>query len=329
MGVYHLMGLGNSPGAVTTPLSYLAHRYKRWNSDDEKFFDLSGEARQRAESKKAGDIQALVIFTTSEVLGGKLVSRPYIENKPGNTHGKTIDAKDSMKNTLNSLLPDVLGDISYRKKIDLFWCEIDRRDIRNVYKRVIRVVAALSGSGGQGKEMWANLTSGNNVTNFALELSATLSGQIARLYYVQAQNDNAEKCVHFAAEDNYWVDLPVMPLQMRRLNRAILDLISAQPGLNEEKLYGNMCNHNDYWNLVQGVSLDDFKENYLVPMWKQRLILSAEDPPKSRHYRYYIGTQWQVIEPYEIEWQEARNSAQTIEQMADQNNWIEREELSL
>lgn len=327
MGVYHLMGLGNSPGAMAAPLSYLAHRYTRWNSDDKKFFDLSGEASQRAEGKKPGDIQALVIFTTSEVLDGKLVSRPYIENQPGTTHGRSRDDKQPMKNVLKSLLPSVLRDISDRKTIDLFWCEIDRRDIRNVYGRVIRIVAALSGVGGQGKEMWANLTSGNNVTNFALELAATLSGQIARLYYVQAQNDDAEKCVHFAAERNYWVDLPVMPLQMGRLSHAILNLISVQPGLDEKDLYGKMLNHENYWNLVQGVSPDVFKENYLAPMWKQRLILSDED--RSRNCRYYVGPQWEFIQPYETEWQQARNSALTVEQMAAQNDWLEHERLSL
>jgi hypothetical protein len=53
---------------------------------------------------------------------------------------------------------------------------------------VVRVVSALAGVGGQGKEMWVNLTGGNNMINFALELAATLSGDVARLYYVQAEN---------------------------------------------------------------------------------------------------------------------------------------------
>lgn len=327
MGVYHLMGLGNSPGAVTGSLSYLAYRYKRWNTSDIEFFGRSGEIRQRDEGKKVGDVQAFVVFTTREVLDGKLVSRPYTENQRGTTHGKTTDNKQPMKEVLKSLLPSILRDISHRKTIDLFWCNIDRRDIRNVYERVIRVVAALSGVGGQGKEMWANLTSGNNVTNFALELAATLSGQIARLYYVQAQNEDAEKCVNFTSEQNYWVDLPVMPLQMGRLSHAILNLLSRQPGLGEKELYGQILNHENYWNLVQGVSPDVLKENYLVPMWKQRLIFSEKE--QSGNYHYYIGSQWQVIEPYETEWQQARNSAQSIEQMATQNDWLEYEKLNL
>ncbi len=41
MGVYHLMGLGRSLGTVIGPLTYLAHRYQRWNADDRCFFARS------------------------------------------------------------------------------------------------------------------------------------------------------------------------------------------------------------------------------------------------------------------------------------------------
>jgi hypothetical protein len=46
MGIYHLMGLGLSPGAI----SYLGNRYARWNDPDREFFGRSGEAVQRNKS---------------------------------------------------------------------------------------------------------------------------------------------------------------------------------------------------------------------------------------------------------------------------------------
>jgi HTH-type transcriptional regulator/antitoxin HipB len=61
MGVYHLMGLGRSAGAITAPLSYLAHRFTRWNHYDQNFFARSGEAVQREQSQKVGDIQSIVL----------------------------------------------------------------------------------------------------------------------------------------------------------------------------------------------------------------------------------------------------------------------------
>ncbi|MBO9369197.1 MAG: hypothetical protein J7555_10715 [Chloroflexi bacterium] len=50
MGIYHLRGLGRSAGTVIGPLSYLAHRYNRWNEDDQRFFARSDEVRQRRSS---------------------------------------------------------------------------------------------------------------------------------------------------------------------------------------------------------------------------------------------------------------------------------------
>jgi hypothetical protein len=82
MGVYHLMGLGRSPGTVIGPLTYLAHRYQRWNSEDQAFFAGSGEAALRQAGQKSGDVQALVLFTTREILQGNLPSFDYIENPP-------------------------------------------------------------------------------------------------------------------------------------------------------------------------------------------------------------------------------------------------------
>jgi len=83
MGIYHLMGLGRSPGTVIGPLTYLAHRYNRWNADDRRFFARSGEVRQRQVGEKVGDVQALVLFTTPEVLSGQVKAFSYVDNSPG------------------------------------------------------------------------------------------------------------------------------------------------------------------------------------------------------------------------------------------------------
>lgn len=83
MGVYHLMGLGRSPGTVTGPLTYLAHRYERWNADDQRFFARSGEGRQRTAGQKIGDVQALVLFSTREVLNGEVPTLDYVDNSFG------------------------------------------------------------------------------------------------------------------------------------------------------------------------------------------------------------------------------------------------------
>jgi hypothetical protein len=87
MGVFHFMGLGRSPGAVTAAISYLAARYERWHDTDARFFATSGEFGQEG---KRGDVQALVLFTTLEVIAGKQdgLCSDYIENPAGQSRGK-------------------------------------------------------------------------------------------------------------------------------------------------------------------------------------------------------------------------------------------------
>lgn len=323
MGVYHLMGLGRSSGAVTGPLTYLAHRYQRWNADDQGFFSRSGEAAQRQRGEKVGDVQALVLFTTQEVLAGTVPCFDYIVNPPGRIAEGPVEVSRPMQEALRQLLRKEWPMVSSgRQAGTIFWCEVDRRDIRATYARIVQVVAALAGVGGQGKEMWANLTGGNNVINLALELAATLSGDVARLYYVQAENPTAEKCVRFTAENGYWVDLPVMPLALGRLSHAILELLNRKGPISTKELYSQLFTDEAYWSLIQGISPETFQEIYLTPMWKQGLIAEADGG-------YGIGPQWELIQPYEGLLEEARLGEATIEELARREVWIEQEELDL
>jgi len=318
MGVYHLMGLGRSVGTVIGLLTYLAHRYNRWNDEDQRFFARSGEVRQRQAGQKVGDVQALVLFTTPEVLSGQVLAFDYVDNPPGKITTGPQKSGGPMKQVLRDLLcrewPAISGG---RKKGTIFWCEVDRRNIRVTYERVVRVVAALAGVGSQGKEMWVNLTGGNNVINFALELAAMLSGAVARLYYVQAENEAAEKCVRYTAENGYWVDLPVMPLALGRVFRAILGLLEQGKPRSTKALYSQLFETD--WNLVKDISPEVFREIYLTPLWKQGLIAEAEGG-------YVVGPQWELIRPYQEILQEAQDAGLTIEALAQQEPWLEEEE---
>jgi len=320
MGVYHLMGLGRSVGAITGPLTYLAHRYQRWNADDQAFFARSGELAQQQEGHKVGDVQALVLFSTSEVLKGEINCLDYADNPPSRIVKDPVRQGSATRDALHRLLkrewPLLAG---ARQSGVVFWCEVDRRDIRSTYDRVVQVVVALAGVGGQGKEMWMNLTGGNNVINFALELAAALSGDVARLYYVQAENQIAEKCARFTAENGYWVDLPVMPLALGRLTLAILEMLERGP-ISAAELYSRA--YSEYWDLMHGLdSQEVFVEGYLRPMWKQGLIGESGAA-------YIVGPQWNLIRPYQEQLQVARQIGLTLEQLAASVPWVECEEIS-
>ncbi len=329
MGVYHLMGLGLSPGTVIGPLSYLAHRYQRWNAEDQAFFARSGEVKQRKAGEKVGDVQAIVLFTTREVLNGEKAGLPYkyADNPPGRVppEARTIQGRldKPMKEVLRQLLrrewPAISGGRPYGT---VFWCEVDRRNIRTTYERVIQVVAALASVGGQGKEMWINLTGGNNVINFALQLAATLSGEVARVYYVQAENPAAEKCVRFTAENGYWVELPVLPLSLGRLSQTIIRLLEERGPLDVGSLFSRL--KTEYWDLSGGLESEEvLRDQYLEPLWKQGLIVETGDGT------YVVGPQWHLVQPYLQAWEQARQMARPIEQLARQEPWLEEERLPL
>lgn len=116
-----------------------------------------------------------------------------------------------------------------------------------------------------------DLICGNNVVNAALELAAMLSGDVARVDYVQAENPEAEKCVRYTTEDGYWVELAVMPLARGRLSQAVIDLVADRGPRYPESLFGILWS--EYSGLMQGVTSEEvLREEYLSPLWKQGLI---------------------------------------------------------
>ncbi len=328
MGVYHLMGLGLSPGAVTGPISYLADQYNNWEDQGQDFFSRSGEEEQREKGEQVGDIQAIVLFATKEVIEGtdkKFHADKYIKNRLGHIDTKE-EKSEPMKKVLAPLLQEEWSKISGgRTNGCIFWCEVERRNFEETFNRMAQVVASLAkGTGEQGKEIWMNLTGGNNVMNFALELAANLSGEVGRLYYVQAANENAEKCVRYTNKESYWVELPAMPLAMSDLTRAALDILSQQESLSSQDIHSRLCSHNEYFYLCQNISAPDFKDKYLKSLWKQSLI-SVKNEICS------VGSQWKLIRQYEQIMNEALNKADrerlTIEKLVNCEDWITKQEI--
>jgi hypothetical protein len=340
MGVYHLMGLGLSPGAVTGPISYLAEKYNNWEDEGQYFFSRSGEEEQRKKGEKVGDIQSLVLFATREIIEGTnsdFYAEKYLKNEPGReANNATKQGKrEPMKKVLEPLLKEEWSKISGGRTTGcIFWCEVERRGSEETlkeqtFKRVAQVVASLAkGTGAQGKEIWMNLTGGNNVINFALQLTASLSGgEVGRLYYVQAANDNAEKCVRYTNKESYWVELPVMPLGMSDLNHEILNFVTTEEAIQDKELYNRL--KNEHWHLCKSFnSLQEFKNKCLRSMQKIGFISVEKDTSICR-----VGSQWKLIQQYEQVMQEALDKADrerlTIKKLVEREDWITKQDISL
>ena len=323
MGVYHLMGLGLSPGAVTGPLSYLACRHRRWSEADRAFFGGSGERAHRDEGRRVGDAQALVLFTTREVIAGEARGR-YVDNPFGSSQG--AEGEGPLPEVLRRVLPEVWPVAEGRAEGRVYWCEVDRGDFAGTFGRMVRLIAALRGAGKQGKEMWAHLTGGGNVVNAALLTAGAVSGDVARTGYVQAP-PKAETCLRCPCEKGYWVEVPVVPLAVAPLAEPVLDLLSAAGPLSAAEIHGRLAGL--YAGLLGGLDAAEFARAHLTPLWKAELLAYVSPRPvPDAEKMYAVGARWEVVLPYVWTMREAREAEQTLDDLAAEG-WLREERLRL
>jgi hypothetical protein len=286
------MGLGRSVGAVTGPLSYLAFRFGRWNEADREFFRASGEVEQRQRGEKVGDVQALVLMTTPEMISGALPCYDFIDNPEGTCPtNRSATGAESLPRALKRWLRKVWPPIAHgRKSVKLYWAEVDRTDLLGTFQRGAQIISAAKSSGGLGKELWINLTGGNNVINLALQFAAALTGSPARFYYVQAENQAAEKCIRYTREDSYWVDLPLLPVRVDEPMRRLVERVVSVGPTAVNSLFTQTTQ--ELWQHFQEVnSLDQFRRLFLQPLVFQGLLTLEGDVVRA-------GSAWARLEPY-------------------------------
>jgi len=333
MGVYHFMGLGLSVGAVTAAISYLGARRQRWNASDQAFFALSGEHRQDPD-QKPGDIEAIVLFSTAEIRTGSEISRSYILNEPGNINGLEKNGQ-RMPNLLRRDLPKELAKSTERTEVSLYWCDAVRDDPVTTFERVMAVLLAAKPPGYVGKEVWINLTGGNNIINAALNLSASLTGMPARMYYLLSTNDRCFRhTVHErqigTSDDHFWVETPIPYVAFNRNHQALLRML-------EEEMKGESVEIELALDRLQGVDefstisgntrrekVQLFRRFYIVPLQAQRLIDSSNDD------KIRIGMAWPRFKRYyEAMANQSILSGErtTLAQLSNAETWFHQEKL--
>lgn len=337
MGVYHFMGLGRSIGAVTAPISYLAARFERDDKSDRTFFSGSGEVDQPPDQKR-GDIQALVFFTTPEVRAEIRVAQPFVLNQPGRTGGQKI-TDWTVPQALNELLRDPLRVLTQmsrdpvqpkqRPSIEVYWCDVERNRPTLTFERVARTLAAAKAVGGLGKEVWINYTGGSNIINSALQLSVSLLGVSARLYYILT--DYVDHVYHTVPpsqlgheDDTFWVDLPIVYLAFDQHHRRILQVLAELRGetLSLEELYEFVVD--DYnFEKPPGDTLKErlawFRRLYLLPLRAQRLITADETAIRP-------GPEWDRLQRYYEVVPDTGQYIPTLGKLAKSETWLFREE---
>lgn len=301
MGVCHFMGLGKSPGAVVSAITYLAEPYERWEQCGKEFFSTSGSSSETAEDSKRGDIESLVLFATPEVRKGELHCEDYIDNQGGRESGDK-KRSEAMGKVLQSVLPAELKRIAGdRKQIPVYWCDIDHADMWVTFERIARAMYAAKQPGDNGLEMWVNLTGGSNVVNLALQLASSLLSHASRLYYLSSSNP---QCLRHTIpnddigdekRDRFWVNVPAIYLELDPIQKAILATLEDEKTLADDELLSRLRNRLTDWEQINRVDLNSLRRDYLNRMAGQGFIaqVSVED----KHLNT-VGDQWEFLKPY-------------------------------
>lgn len=300
MGVCHFMGLGKSPGAVVSAITYLAECYERWEQCGKEFFSTSGSSSGTAEDGRRGDIESLVLFATPEVREGELHCEDYIDNQGGRERGDK-KRSEAMGKVLGRALPAELKRIAGgRKQISVYWCDIDHADMWITFERVARAMYATKQPGDNGLEMWVNLTGGSNVVNLALQLASSLLSHASRLYYLSSSNP---QCLRHTISngdigdrnrDRFWVNVPAIYLELDQVQKAILATLEKVGTLTDEQLLSRLPDQLTDWEHISRLDLNSLRRDYLNRMAGQGFI--AQDS-EDKHLNV-VGVQWEFLRPY-------------------------------
>lgn len=306
MGVYHFAGLGKSIGAVTAPFSYLSARKQMPGSETDPLFALSGEAQE--DDKTRGSVEALVLFTTEEIVTDKIRCDAYLDNRAGSTDGRDC-SNERFHYRLETILKEELRPLARREKsrhdqgyertgtmkpLELYWCAYDRTEPVQTFERVAQVMRAAKSPGKVGKEIWVNLTGGSNIINGALQLAASLTGTPAQMYYLLSDDP---RCIRHTVplnklrteRDHFWVNLPMVYLDFNLIQKQLLQLLDEMGTLDIHDLH----------NYVQAEVGEDktlFVHSYLRPLIDQRLIV--RNLSTNGRDAYQIGAGWQQTKRY-------------------------------
>ena len=195
MGIYHIAGLGKSPGAVTVPLScafYLLYAVRNGDKRAQEFFMWSGEKENINENK--GMIEGVILFTSQEI-----IEKPLSELRKSRKSSTSITCTWFQKNfsgkTGGEIIRDYLfelekyffGDNSNVSVKYLYLVAIGKiDDYEDTLKIVAPTLKAL-----MNKELWINQIAGTNAVNAALLISSLILGASTTHYYVFQQDINA------------------------------------------------------------------------------------------------------------------------------------------
>ncbi|MDF5730775.1 MAG: hypothetical protein PUP92_22845 [Rhizonema sp. PD38] len=261
------MGVGRAVGAVTCAVDYIEKALDlitKANPSNEliKLFGGSGGINHHEEDR--GKIEAIVLFTSKEVIERKLTAFPY-EGCP--TPG-------SVRDEINENLRKVWKRSNQHEGRKLFWIEVDIDNFQDCFDKVIKIACRFSPNGKQGKEIWYNLTVGSNSIGYALLSMSRLTGK-SNKQYLLSQSKEYQKAVIVPRgidirpnKDNYFNLLPFWKTQLDMLD--LYEILQELVGLTNEITTKELLNRLKSKNKISlNLDLETFRINYMLSLYSQ------------------------------------------------------------
>jgi len=246
MGVFHVSGLGRSPGAITVPLTsiYLLHVAQTLgNIDVSNFFVYSGEAVRKDRGSREihpGKPEAIIAFTSEELLNGDIEIKCSSNWFNLNYSGKEKITEPTRKyfKKFFDYLRDTFG--YYAAPLNLYFVRVDYLNFSEAFE-----MAGLTMKGLQDKEVWVNMIGGSNQLNIGLLAAGTYTAIPSRYYYLfQSKVDLLEPEGISKPKDkrelekvvgdiiSRWMELPMFNLGIGELLRDIYELFSIRESVS-------------------------------------------------------------------------------------------------
>ncbi len=313
MGVWHISGLGMSPGAFTVPTTgiyLLLKAAKEGMPEAREFFETSGERTQK-EGTIRGFPEGFVIFTSKEVLEKKIIRRSEIKDRWFRNNGKEI----SVPRVACKFIRDLHGEFFDGYDIpEIYYLAVDYQDFKKALPVIYTTVNALGTRG--GKELWANMVGGTNQINASILTAGSLSGAISRYYYYFEQDNDL---LHPDLEKprgnlskgqidlilSKWFQLPIFDLGWGDISKKIDELMEQYndmvplPVLREELKKTGM--ESQYLAKLTGSKLIVIEDDLAKPgadlnHLKSLLSINSESPDSLSKWRKWAaenGILWQ------------------------------------
>ena len=264
MGVYHFMGVGRAVGAVTCAVDYIEKALDiaatdNTNEEIAKLFRSSGGIKH--DESERGKIEAIVLFTSKEVIDNELKAFPYINS----------DDPGYMRSELLRNLKKVWKRSDSDEGRKVFWCEVDIDNFQDCLEKIVKVAYRFSPINKQGKEIWCNLTGGANSINLGLLSMAGLAG-LSTKHYLISQRKQYQKEVKVPSaiqlrpnKDNYFNIVPFIKTQIDTINfyEVVVELEDIKKSIKTEDLLSRLKSKGKFINL----QLDSFRRQYMLKLY--------------------------------------------------------------